>query len=110
MTFHYRIIYDNREDWDSLLDEDKPYAFGVQAIVQDHPETGVELVYGNDNYIWRYGMWQTVNDNGLTDYLAHTSCAHVLFGRVISRKEWNKIHDQIKDIKLGWLPGEAWED
>ena len=107
---HYRIIYNDREDWDSLMSKGLPYAFGVQAIVQDDLEVGVEIVYGKDYFIWRYDMWQTVDWNGLTDYLAHTACAHVLFGRLMPRKDWNVLHDRIKHDKLGWLPNEEWTD
>ncbi|KKM04187.1 hypothetical protein LCGC14_1766740 [marine sediment metagenome] len=113
MTFHYRVIYDvhdQREDWDNLTSRGVPYAFGVQAVVQDDPEVGVEIVYGKDYFIWRYDMWQTVDFNGLTDYLAHTTCAHVLFGRLMPREDWNKLSKRISDQKNGWLPGEEWED
>ncbi len=113
MTFHYRVIYDvydQREDWDNLTSRGVPYAFGVQAIVQDDHEVGVEIVRSKDYFIWRYDMWQPVGWDALTDYLAHTACAHVLFGRQMPREDWNKLSKRISDKKGGWLPGEEWED
>ncbi len=110
---HYRVVYDvydKRQDWDSLTSKGSPYAWGVQAIVQDHPEVGVEIVYGRGYYIWRYNMWQNVNQNGLWDYLAHTTCAHVLFGRLMPREDWNVLYHRIEEEKLGWLPNEEWVD
>ncbi len=111
--FHYRIVYDphdEREDWDNLISKGLPYAFGVQAIIQDDLEVGVEIVRSKDYFIWRYSQWQAVGWDALSDYLAHTDCAHVLFGRQIPREDWFKLRDRVKDDTHGWLPGEEWED
>ena len=111
--FHYRVIYDvydERQDWDSLTSKGVPYAFGVQAIVQDHLEVGVEIVYGKDYFIWRYRMWQNVDQLSLWDYLAHTTCAHVLFGRLMPREDWNRLSKRFEAEKTGWLPNEEWVD
>ena len=113
MTFHYRVIYDvydERQDWDSHTSQGIPFAFGVQAILQDQPEVGIEIVRGKDYFIWRYDLWQAVGWDALTDYLAHTDRAHVLFGRLMPREDWNKLSKRISDQKNGWLPGEEWED
>ncbi len=113
MTFHYRIIYDvydQRQDWDNFTGKGIPYAWGVQAIIQDHKEVGVEIVYGKGYFIWRYDMWQSVDRLSLHDYLAHTDCANVLFGRLMPREEWNTLYHRIEAEKNGWLPGEEWEE
>lgn len=112
MPRHYRIIYDvydERADFDSESSNDLPYAFGVQAIIQNDEEVGVEMVYGRDYFIWRYGRWQNVQWDSLVDYLAHTDKAHVLFGRLMPRKDWFILHDRIKHLKTAWLPGEEWD-
>ncbi len=112
-TIHYRVVYDvhdQRKDWDNYTNQGSPHAFGVQAILQDHLEVGVEIVYGKDYYIWRYDMWQTVDRLSLHDYLAHTTCAHVLFGRLMPREDWNTLYRRIDSEKNGWLPGEEWSD
>ena len=113
MPIRYKIIYDvhdSIEDWDSETSPGIPYAFGVQAILQDDHEVGVEMVYGSDYFIWRYGRWQSVDQNSLIDYLAHTDRAHVLFGRLMPREDWNKLSKRISDQKHGWLPGEEWKE
>jgi hypothetical protein len=102
--------YDERKDWDNLVDDGLPYAFGVQAIVQDHHEVGVEIVYGKQYFIWRYNMWQCVDYPSFIDYLAHTDRAHVLFGRLMPREDWNALYRSVEEYKHGWLPGENWEE
>ena len=107
---HYRVIYNDRPTWDSLLDNGRPYSFGIQAILQDQHEVGVEVVWGTDYNIFRDGRWWTVDYPAFIDYLAHTDHAHVLFGRMIDRERFSEIIAMTEGQKAGWLPGENWEN
>ena len=62
---------------------------GVQAIVQDHPQTVREIVTGGDYFIRRDGRWFAVDINGLFDYLL--DCPDVAFGRMISGEEYSRV-------------------
>lgn len=62
---------------------------GVQAIVQDHPQCGREIVTGGDYFIRRDGRWYAVDINGLFDYLLDRP--DVAFGRMISGDEYSKV-------------------
>ena len=66
---------------------------GVQAIVQDHPQTGREIVTGGDYFIHRDGRWYAVDNNGLFDYLL--DCPDVAFGRMISGEEYSRVMTQV---------------
>ena len=77
---------------------------GVQVIVQDHPEVGVESVTGCDYYVWREGRWWGVDIFGLFDYLMESGL--VLFGRTIEREEYQAIARKALAEKETWLPRE----
>ena len=63
---------------------------GVQAIAQDHPQIGREIVTGGDYFIRRTdGRWYAVDINGLFDYLL--DCPDVAFGRMISGEEYSRV-------------------
>jgi hypothetical protein len=82
-------------------------ARGVQAIVQDHPEVGVEIVTSCDYYVYEDGRWRGVDIFGLFDYLLDSGL--VLFGRTIKRKEYYQVMQQVQQDKAGWLPRERQE-
>lgn len=79
-------------------------ARGVQAIVQDHDEVGSEVVSSSDYYVKVNNKWKGVDIFGLFDYLLDSGI--VLFGRTISRDEYQKIISQAIKRKETWLPGE----
>jgi len=82
---------------------------GVQAVLQDDPEVGVELVYSPDGYwIWKDGRWFGTDREGMYDYLrTHLSpelC--VLQGRWVSTKRWREIQAAVAEKKTAWFPHE----
>jgi hypothetical protein len=77
---------------------------GVQAVVQDHPEVGVEIVTGHDYYILENGHWRGVDIFGLFDFLMDSGI--VLFGRTVTSEEYYKIMQNVSVIKNGWLSKE----
>lgn len=77
---------------------------GVQAIVQDHPQVGREIVTGGDYYIRREGRWYPVDVNGLFDWLL--DCPDVAFGRMISGEEYDKVMTNLNKDKHGWTAKE----
>ena len=88
------------------LSKDAP-SRGIQAIVQDHPDVGVEIVTGGDYYVNENEHWRSVDIFGLFDYLMESGL--VLFGRTISRKEYQEIMRVALKDKAGWLPRERKE-
>jgi len=91
---------------DGPADKDRiPEARGVQAIVQDHPEVGSELVTAADYYVRDAdGAWRGVDIFGLFDYLLDSGV--VLFGRTISRNDYQSIMREALKTKETWLPVE----
>jgi len=89
-----------------------PSPRGVQAIVQDHEEVGVQIVTSADYYVNEDGTWRGVDIFGLFDYLMDTG--QVLFGRTISRDEYQQVIRWATEAKekwpvrgkQTWLPGE----
>jgi hypothetical protein len=79
-------------------------ARGVQAIVQDDKDVGVELVTASDYYIFENGKWRGVDIFGLFDFLLDTNI--VLFGRTIKKQEYEKVIHEAMKTKETWLPGE----
>jgi len=62
---------------------------GVQAIVQDHPQVGREIITGGDYFIRKGDRWIAVDINGLFDFfMDHPDVA---FGRMISGEEYSKV-------------------
>ena len=80
-------------------------ARGVQAVVQDHPEVGAEIVTRSDYYVLENGRVRGVDIFGLFDYLLDSGI--VIFGRTISREEYAEIIRQASAAKEGWLPSEV---
>jgi hypothetical protein len=81
-----------------------PSARGVQAIVQDNEEVGSELVTSADYYVKINNGWKGVDIFGLFDFLLDSGI--VLFGRTISRNEYQEIIRKALKTKETWLPGE----
>jgi len=79
-------------------------ARGVQAIVQDHPEVGAEIVTSYDYYVLDNGHWRGVDIFGLFDFLLDSGI--VLFGRTVTSEEYYEIMKQVSAVKNGWLPKE----
>jgi len=74
-------------------------ARGVQAIIQDHPQVGVEIVTGGDYFIRRDGHWFAVDINGLFDYLLDNP--NVAFGRMLTGEEYSAVMTEVNDDKHG---------
>jgi hypothetical protein len=96
----YRIYYGDG----SKADDDPRQSRGVQAIVQDHPEVGSEIVCSADYYVLEGGQWRGVDVFGLFDFLMDTGI--VLFGRTIGREEYQAIIREALQAKSTWLPDE----
>ncbi len=77
----------------------------IQAIVQDHPEVGVEIVTACDYYVWDDGRWRGVDQFGLYDFLLESGL--VLFGRMMKREEYDGLMKHALKDKNGWLPFEV---
>lgn len=77
-------------------------ARGVQAIVQDHPEVGAEIVTRDDYYVWDNGRWRGTDIFGLFEFLLDSGL--VLFGRLARREEYQEIVRQAMKDKTHWLP------
>lgn len=99
----YRVFYDDKETYDSR-DGGNPPARGVQVILQDHPQVGVEAVCECDFYVLRRGRWYGVDKFGLYDYLLDSGI--VLFGRTISRAEFHDVMETVNAEKHGWTARE----
>lgn len=85
----------------SVSEADPPPPRDVQVIVQPHPDVGIELVTGADYYVKIDGVWVGVDIFGLFDYLLDSG--KVLFGRMMSTKEYQALlNEAIKDKEL-WL-------
>jgi len=100
----YRVYYADRPpvDGDGPSTDLEPR--GVQAIVQDHPEVGVEISTGSDYYVWRGGRWVGVDKFGLYDYLLESGL--VLFGRTVTSGEYRRIFKEAVSRKETWLQSE----
>lgn len=70
-------------------------ARNVQVIVQHCPDHGWQAVSGTDYYVWRGGRWFGVDKFGLYDYLIDPGWKRVLFGRTLTREEYNLIWQQM---------------
>jgi len=79
----------------------------VQVIVQDDGD-GPVLVTGGDYYVWMGTFWRSVDIFGLFDYLLETGL--VLFGRTVTRDEYNAIWQRAKLDKRTWRPKERRPD
>jgi hypothetical protein len=79
---------------------------GVQIIVQDHPEIGVEIVSGADYYVWRYDRWWGVDHFGLWDYICSDGLKKVLCGRTVLKDEYNELVRRANLTKDAWLKSE----
>jgi len=98
-----RIYYG---DGSVVEDTGSPPARDVQVIVQPHPGVNVELVTGQDYYVrMSDGRWKGVDLFGLFDYLLDSGI--VLFGRTITKAEYNAIYQQAKADKAGWTQYEV---
>lgn len=110
----YRVFYyaSESEDPDDLVmrvydssEGGRPPARGIQAIVQDHPQVGVEVTTQADFYVLRKGRWYGVDWFGLFDYLLDSGI--VIFGRTVSKDEYKAIMDQVNEEKHGWTAREV---
>lgn len=95
-----RVYYDGGK----IYDGDDPPARGVLAILQENPYVGVEIVTSADYYVLEDGRWRGVDIFGLFDYLIDSGI--VLFGRMVSKEEYNEIMTQVSEDKHGWLAEE----
>lgn len=66
-------------------------ARNVQVIAQSSPEHGWSAVAGTDYYIWREDRWVGVDWFGLCDYLIDPGMKKVLFGRTLTKEEFNAV-------------------
>jgi hypothetical protein len=95
----WRIYYSDG----TVYDGDRPPARDVQVILQ-HDEDGPYFQSGSDYYIRLGDRWQGVDIFGLFDYLLDSGL--VLFGRTITRKEYDAAYQRAKVDKNTWRPGE----
>lgn len=78
---------------------------GVQAIVQDHPQVGREIVTGGDYYIRSPdGRWYPVDINGLFQWLL--DCPDVAMGQMCSHEEYSAIMAKVNADKSGYTARE----
>ena len=103
---HWEILYDDGTRYSA---RDGAYwsapRVGVQAVLQDDPDVGVELVHSPDGYWCRKGgRWYGMDREGMYDYLrTHMSpelC--VLQGRWVSHERWAEIQAMVRDRKTAW--------
>lgn len=71
-------------------------ARNVQAIVRLDPRVGRFILTGHDYYWWQPGdeEWFGGDRFGLFDYLCRPGRKRVLFGRSLTRSEYERIHQQ----------------
>lgn len=101
------IYYDDREPCSSKdYTPDNVPRRGVQAILQDESDVGVEIVTAGDYYVWYKGRWHRRDIIGLWDYLVMPGWKVVLFGRMILKEEYAEIIRAVMEMKAGWLAGE----
>jgi hypothetical protein len=85
---------------------------GCQAIVQDHYDTGAEIVTGGDFFVWDdrgVGFrWLAVDIVGLTLYFMKPQQQRILVGEMLPEPVYSKIVAEARSAydKNGWLPGE----
>ena len=101
----WRIYYSGGKTLDGSGQPGKIDARDIQAIVQDHPEVGVEVVTACDYYVWDDGHWRGVDLFGMYDFLLESGL--VLFGRMMGREEYNELMRTALADKNGWLPHEV---
>jgi hypothetical protein len=103
-----RVYYSDGSVYDSEEDGGAPPPRDVQIILQEHPEVGWHTQSGYDYYVYRDGRYVGVDLFGLYDWLLERG--DVLFGRTLTRKEFDKVMTRaLKDLdeaKTGWLPSE----
>jgi len=82
----------------------------VQVIVQHSKEHGIELISSTDYYIWNNNRWYGVDQFGLYDYLIDPGWKRVLFGRMLTKEEynaiWSLVSEEAKEEKTAF---EKWE-
>ena len=98
-----KIFYGDGTEYEG----DSPPARDVQVILQRDAD-GPHFQSGSDFYVKRGGRWQGVDHFGLYDYLLDSGL--VLFGRTISREEYNEVYQRAKVVKNTWRPGERRAD
>ncbi len=84
-------------------------ARNVQIIAQISREHGWEAVAGNDYYIWRDGRWVGVDKFGLYDYLIDPGWKRVLFGRMLTKEEYNEVWKRVSGDMPDKTGTEKWE-
>lgn len=106
----YKIYYSDGTEYDSLSGS-VINARDVQAIVQDHPTVGKEVVTGADYFIRsKDGRWIGVDLFGLYDWLLDSGL--VLFGRMVTAEEYREVikRAMLERDKTGWRPFERKPD
>jgi hypothetical protein len=101
-----RLFYGEGKEDDLNLDGSIPPGVitrGVQAIIQNHREVGVEVVSCSDYYVFEDGSWRGVDIFGLFDFLLDSGI--VLFGRTIKRDEFNQVMKRALDYQKNGLLG-----
>jgi hypothetical protein len=103
----WRVYYGDGTVYDGSP-EDAP-ALNVQAVAVHDPVVGRFIWSARDFYWWESGQWFGGDIFGLWDYLARPGWRKVLFGRSLTRGEYEKaMKHAIEDPEL---PAKsAWDD
>ena len=107
----WRIFYDSGE---FSSDDGSPFEApraGVVAIVQQDDWVGYQIVHSHDYYYWEPELdgWHNSDLIGAVDHLQRAKAPLVLFGRMVSSKDYRSTLDRIRERygdKQGWLRGE----
>ena len=82
---------------------------GVQAILQDDPDVGVQLLGSSDgSWFWRFGRWWPSDQRSCHTYRTSSLgewCLEVE-GEWVPDARWWEIQQMVKDRKSAWKPGE----
>ena len=93
----WKIYYD-RDEFGSELGSpfDAPRT-GVVAIAQDDPWVGYQIVHSQDYYYWEpeIGGWFNTDLIGACDHLQRAKQPLVLFGRMVSIEDYEKILERM---------------
>lgn len=109
----WRVYYDDRPPFSDVDGSpDLAPVWGVQAIVQTHPEVGREIEHRKDCYVWTVDGWWGVDERGFYDYLTRPGWKRVLFGRTVPNQVYERCFRQAIDDpdfprKSAFTPREA---
>jgi len=83
--------------------------YGVQAVLQESADVGVEVVISHDGWwIWKHGLWFGTNREGADAYRLHHISPEqtTLQGTWVRHDVWQDLLRLIEDRKSGWYPHE----